>query len=64
MTPELLEMYLDAIVICTTREEEVWWKSWSEMSKGAPKYWVMQIMFLPVPVLRFFPFAAKQVWRR
>jgi hypothetical protein len=64
MTPELLELYPDAIVICTTREEEAWWKSWSEISKDAPRYWVMQAMFLPVPVMRFFPNSAHQVWRR
>lgn len=64
MTPELLEMYPDAIVICTTREEEAWWKSWSDMTANAPPSWVMKIMFLPVPCFRYFPGAAHQVWRR
>ncbi|KAE8441952.1 hypothetical protein EG329_004160 [Mollisiaceae sp. DMI_Dod_QoI] len=64
MTPELLEMYPDAIVICTIREEEAWWKSWSDMFSNAPPIWMSKIILAPVPVLRYFPYSAEQVWRR
>jgi hypothetical protein len=26
--PELLDLYPDAVVICTVREPKAWWKSW------------------------------------
>ena len=64
MTPELLEMYPDALVICSTRAPDAWWKSWYEVTKNAPRDWVMQILFLPVPVFRYFPFTARKCWQR
>lgn len=35
MTPELLDMYPDAIVICTTRDPDAWWKSWTDLQANA-----------------------------
>lgn len=64
MTVELLEMYPDAIVICTTRDEASWWKSWTDMMANAPPPWVAQIMLAPVPCFRYFPNTSWQAWRK
>jgi hypothetical protein len=67
MTPELLELYPDAVVICTTRDEEGWWKSWKDMGgigTAGVWFWCLRIMLAPVPTYRYFPRSLFEVWRR
>ncbi|KAE9362763.1 hypothetical protein N431DRAFT_551022 [Stipitochalara longipes BDJ] len=66
-TPELLGLYPDAVVICTLREPEAWWRSWIGIPINAVSSWHLEVLkfFLwPVPVLRYSPAAQKNVWRR
>ncbi|KAN0110093.1 hypothetical protein V8E51_006480 [Hyaloscypha variabilis] len=67
LTPELLELYPDAVVICTLREPEAWWKSWFGIPINAVSSWqlkVLKFVLWPVPVLRYSPAAQENVWRR
>ncbi|OAQ65191.1 NAD dependent epimerase/dehydratase [Pochonia chlamydosporia 170] len=52
--PELVDLYPDAKVICTVRDEESWEKSMAVVSTAATK-WFMRALFLPMPSLRYFP---------
>ena len=51
-TPELMELHPDAIVICTVRDPEKWWKSIEALSKNVSMEWLRVILF-PVPVMRY-----------
>jgi hypothetical protein len=64
LTPELLGAYPDAIVICTIREPDAWWKSWNDMMGRAAPPLVMKIMLWPLPVFRYFPWALDALWIR
>ena len=66
-TPELLDLYSDAIVICTVREPEAWWKSWIGLPINAVSAWqlkVLKFVLWPVPALRYSPAAQERLWRR
>jgi hypothetical protein len=66
-TPELLDLYPDAAVICTVREPEAWWKSWIGIPINAVSSWqlsVLKFVLWPVPVLRYSPAAQERLWKR
>jgi len=50
---ELVNAFPDAIVIVTTRDQERWWKSFSEMLKQVSPWWV-PVVFWSLPTLRWF----------
>lgn len=52
--PELLEMYPDAMVICTTRDPQSWEKSMAGIANVATM-WFLRVVLLPLPTMRFFP---------
>lgn len=52
-TPELLEMYPDAVVICTVRDPEAWEKSMDAVASAATK-WFLRFALFPLPGLRHF----------
>ncbi|TVY26961.1 hypothetical protein LHYA1_G005085 [Lachnellula hyalina] len=51
---ELAEVYPDAVVICTTRDAERWWESVQELEKTVVAFWMQDILFAPMPSLRYF----------
>jgi hypothetical protein len=55
---ELTKLYPDAIVICTTRERDAWWKSAEPLAKNT-RIWWLGVMVWPMPTLRWF-----QTWVR
>jgi Sulfotransferase domain len=66
-TPELLDLYPNAIVICTVREPDAWWDSWIGIPLNAISAWQLKLLkfvLWPVPVLRFSPAAQEKLWRR
>jgi hypothetical protein len=63
-TPELLEMYPDALVICTIRDPDAWWKSLGDLTGNAPSPLFMKILLWPVPVFRVFPGALEKLWSK
>jgi hypothetical protein len=50
---ELVNAFPDAIVICTTRDQERWWNSFSQMMKQVSPWWV-PVVFWSLPTLRWF----------
>lgn len=52
-TEELCDIYPDAIVICTTRDPLNWYESANFVMK-VPNLWWLDILFLPMPILRRF----------
>jgi hypothetical protein len=54
LVAELLEVYPDAIVICATREPEVWAKSMAVVSSASTMVFLRFILFL-LPGMRLFP---------
>ena len=50
---ELARLYPDAIVICTTRDKDEWWGSLVATRKNA-RFWWLDLLFWPMPTLRFF----------
>ncbi|KAL2070028.1 hypothetical protein VTL71DRAFT_14708 [Oculimacula yallundae] len=52
-TEELVRLYPNAIVICTTRDQDSWWKSLTALMKNTGLWW-LDLMFWPMPTLRFF----------
>lgn len=66
-TPELLELYPDAVVICTVQELETWFQSWIGIPINAVSSWQLQVLkfiLWPVPVLRYSPAAQNNLWKR
>lgn len=53
LIPELLELYPDAKVICTTRDAEAWEKSMDGVASAATK-WFLRGVLLPLPTMRHF----------
>jgi hypothetical protein len=51
--PELMEMYPDAIVICTTRDSASWAKSMGAVSTVATM-WFLRVVLMPLPTMRYF----------
>jgi len=52
-TGELLKLYPNAIVICTTRDKEGWWTSAQALMRNTGLWW-LDIVFWPMPTLRYF----------
>jgi hypothetical protein len=50
---ELARAFPDAKVICTLRDPEKWFASYQELKKIFTP-WYLDILFFPVPTLRFF----------
>lgn len=51
--PELVEIYPDAMVICTTRDSESWARSMDGVANVATM-WFLRVVLLPLPTMRFF----------
>jgi len=51
---ELAELYPDAIVICTTRDPVRWHESIKEVMQTVHLMVFLNILFLPLPTLRYF----------
>ncbi|KAI1347489.1 hypothetical protein F5Y01DRAFT_243027 [Xylaria sp. FL0043] len=56
LTPEIMRVYPDAIVIATTRDEESWWKSMSHLNS------MMSTWYLPLIVLFLHKSQVYGVW--
>ena len=54
LTAELLELYPNAIVICTTRDVEPWVRSMAAIA-DASTMWFLRFVLLPLPTMRHFP---------
>ncbi|PTB69306.1 hypothetical protein BBK36DRAFT_1137747 [Trichoderma citrinoviride] len=54
LVPELMELYPDALVICTTRDVDAWEKSMQAVSDAATM-WFLRFVLFPLPTMRFFP---------
>lgn len=54
LVPELLEIYPNAKVICTTRDPVTWEKSMQHIQNIAMR-WFLRAALLPVPGMRHFP---------
>lgn len=52
-TGELTKLYPNAIVICTTRDQNSWWRSAQALMKNTGLWW-LDIVFWPMPTLRYF----------
>ncbi|KAL3455965.1 P-loop containing nucleoside triphosphate hydrolase protein [Aspergillus heterothallicus] len=52
-TPELLELYPDAIVVCTVRDPIAWDKSMGQTA-GLATMWFLRVVLLPLPGMRHF----------
>lgn len=52
-TEELTKLFPDAIVICTSRDKDEWWKSAKALMKNTG-FWWLDIVFWPMPTLRLF----------
>lgn len=50
---EFCELYPDALVIMTTRDPERWWGSFKEVAETMTLWW-LELIFLPLPTLRYF----------
>ena len=53
LVPELMEIYPDAIVICTVRDPVSWEKSMLGISNAATMWFLRAVLF-PLPALRYF----------
>lgn len=51
---ELFDVYPDAIVICTTRDPDRWWKSIDPLVKQVTPMKALNLLFAPLPTLRFW----------
>jgi hypothetical protein len=52
--PELMELYPDAIVICTVRDPDEWAKSIDAVAASTLQ-WYLRVVLFPLPSLRHFP---------
>ncbi|TVY81029.1 hypothetical protein LSUE1_G005787 [Lachnellula suecica] len=50
---ELVQAFPDAVVICTTRDEQKWWVSYSELMKTTTPWWIPYV-FWSLPTMRWF----------
>lgn len=53
LVPELLELYPDAKVICTVRNEDSWERSMAGVASASTK-WFLRALLLPLPAMRHF----------
>jgi hypothetical protein len=52
-TEELTKLYPNAIVICTTREKDAWYRSSQALNQNTGLWW-LDYVFFPMPTLRLF----------
>ncbi|KAJ5035646.1 uncharacterized protein L3040_008111 [Drepanopeziza brunnea f. sp. 'multigermtubi'] len=52
-TEELTRLYPDAVVICSTRDQDSWWRSAQALMQNTGLWW-LDLVFWPVPTLRYF----------
>src|SRR6187402_1518889 len=52
-TGELMKLYPNSIVICTTRDQKDWWKSTQALVRNTNLWWLDLLLF-PMPTLRWF----------
>lgn len=52
--PKLLELYPEALVICTTRDPASWERSMAAIANVATM-WFLRAVLLPLPTMRYFP---------
>ncbi|PBP15841.1 hypothetical protein BUE80_DR013433 [Diplocarpon rosae] len=52
-TEELTRLYPAALVICSTRDPESWWRSAQALMKNTGLWW-LDLVFWPMPTLRLF----------
>ncbi|KAK8111981.1 uncharacterized protein PG998_008438 [Apiospora kogelbergensis] len=57
LTPEIMRLYPDALVICTTRSQESWWRSMEAMNA------MMGTWYLPLVVIWLRKSQAYGAWR-
>jgi hypothetical protein len=50
---ELAEIFPDAVVVCTIRDEQKWWESFQDVAKTMLLWW-LDVVFFPMPTLRYF----------
>lgn len=53
-TAELAELYPEAIVICTIRDPKRWYESIKEVMQTVYLMRFLDLIFLPMPTLRYF----------
>jgi hypothetical protein len=53
LVEELLEVYPDALVICTVRDPDAWFKS-MEVVRDASTRWFLRFVLFPIPGMRYF----------
>ncbi|KAJ4158147.1 uncharacterized protein LMH87_008686 [Akanthomyces muscarius] len=53
LVPELMQLYPDAVVICTVRDAASWEKSMAGVASASTK-WFLRVVLLPVPSMRYF----------
>lgn len=52
-TGDLAKIYPNAVVICSTRDQASWWKSAQALYANTGLWW-LDIVFWPMPTLRYF----------
>jgi hypothetical protein len=63
LVAELLELYPDAIVICTIRDPDAWVKSMETVVNAATLWFLRYVLYLS-PTMRFFPDYIEQLRRQ
>lgn len=53
LVPELMQLYPDAIVICTVRDAKAWEKSMGGVANASMK-WFLRVVLFPLPTMRYF----------
>lgn len=56
---ELLELYPDAVVICTTRDTQSWFRSYSDVANRVSRIVSLMPIFWPIPSVRYL-----KTWRK
>ena len=54
LVPELLELYPDAVVICTVRDPDAWVASMATVANAAT-LWFLGVVLFWIPGMRHFP---------
>ena len=54
LVEEFLAAYPESVVICTTRDHEKWWNSYKPLIGTLAKLKALDLLFTPLPTLRYF----------
>ena len=54
LVAELLDAFPDAVVICTQRDADKWWASMEPVLKTTNVMKALNLLFIPVPTVRYF----------